>query len=63
MSEVKEAPAWAVVDKDGNNVLSRPNELSAHLQAEWHDFLEPKKSPHSVIRVRIVPDTEEQPTP
>lgn len=65
MSEVKEAPAWAVVDKDGNynpgsDIRSAPKYASLVLSER--DYLYPNRAPHRVIRVRItpLPDTEEQ---
>jgi hypothetical protein len=60
MSEVKEVTAWAVVDKDGKLDIGDIDIHPDPARAKWLDKYEPSNAPHRVIRVRIVPDTEEQ---
>ena len=62
MSEVKEVTAWAVVTKSGFIYISDMfyDQDVALEEAEQADKMLKAQSPHRVIRVRIVPDTEEQ---
>jgi hypothetical protein len=54
--------AWAVVDKDNEftDLEMYGTKLDARSDAHWRDDVFPARAPHRVIRVRIVPDTEEQ---
>jgi hypothetical protein len=63
MDNIKEVTAWAVVDKDGElKFIDDLFEIKSNATgvASLRNEFQKELAPHRVIRVRIVPDTEEQ---